>query len=110
MCEPAGHTYQKGSTMHGYDVQKQAGYFDKVYRNTVELAVKLCKEFGLTEKDIIDHSEGHKLGIASNHGDVAHWFPRHGKNMDMFRADIKLLENDKEPEVKRKHRLLTTNG
>jgi len=86
--------------MHGYDVQKQAGYFDKVYRNTVELAVQLCKEFGLTEKDIIDHSEGHKLGIASNHGDVAHWFPRHDKNMDTFRADVKkLLENDKEPEV-----------
>lgn len=101
MCEPAGHTYQGGSMMHGYDVQKQAGYFNKVYRNTVELAVKLCEEFGLTEKDIIDHSEGHKLGIASNHGDVAHWFSRHGKNMDTFRADVKkLLENNKEPEVK----------
>ena len=88
MCEPAGHTYQGGSVMYGYDVQKQAGYFNKVYRNTVELAVQLCKEFGLTEKDIIDHSEGYKLGIASNHGDVAHWFPKHGKNMDVFRADV----------------------
>ncbi len=100
MCEPAGHSYT-GSTMVGYDAQKQAKYFEAVYNNTVELAVKLCKEFGLTEKNIIDHSEGYKQGIASNHADVMHWFPRHGKSMDTFRADVKkLLENDKEPEVK----------
>ena len=36
----------------------------------------------------IDHSEGHKLGIASNHADVAHWFRLHGKSMDAFRADV----------------------
>lgn len=30
----------------------------------------------LTEKDIISHSEGYELGIASNHGDVMHWFPK----------------------------------
>ena len=36
-----------------------------------------------------DDSEGHKLGIASNHGDVLHWFPKHGKSMDDFRADVK---------------------
>ena len=49
----------------------------------------LCKEFDLTEKDIICHSEGYKLGIASNHSDVMHWFPKHGKNMDTFREDVK---------------------
>ena len=64
-------------------------YFDKVYREAVELCVYLCKVYGLTEKDIICHSEGHKLGVASNHGDVMHWFPRHGKSMDTFRADVK---------------------
>jgi hypothetical protein len=32
-----------------------------------------------------------KLGIASNHGDVMHWFPKHGKNMDTFRAAVKAL-------------------
>ena len=65
-------------------------YFDKVYREAVELCVYLCKVYGLTEKDIICHSEGHKLGVASNHGDVMHWFPRHGKSMETFRADVKL--------------------
>lgn len=64
-------------------------YFNKVYLEAVELCVFLCREFGLTEKGIICHSEGYKQGIASNHGDVLHWFPKHGKSMDTFRADVK---------------------
>ena len=66
-----------------------ASYFSAVYKEAVELCVYLCKQYGLTEKDIICHSEGNKLGIASNHGDVMHWFPKHGKSMDTFRADVK---------------------
>ncbi len=66
-------------------------YFNAVYKEAVELCAYLCKEFGLTEKDIICHSEGCKMGIASNHGDVMHWFPKHGKSMDTFRADVKAL-------------------
>lgn len=66
-------------------------YFQKVYREAVELCAYLCREYDLTEKDIICHSEGHKLGIASNHADVMHWFPKHGKSMDIFRADVKAL-------------------
>ena len=67
-----------------------AAYFNKVYTEAVELCVYLCKQYNLTEKDIICHCEGYKLGIASNHGDVMHWFPKHGKNMDTFRADVKV--------------------
>jgi hypothetical protein len=66
-----------------------ASYFSAVYKEAVELCVYLCKQYGLTEKDIICHSEGAKLGIASNHGDVMHWFPKFGKNMDTFRAAVK---------------------
>ena len=68
-------------------------YFNKVYREAVELCAFLCKEYNLTEKNIICHSEGYKLGIASNHSDVMHWFPKHGKSMDTFRADVKALLN-----------------
>lgn len=64
-------------------------YFNKVYQEAVELCIYLCKQYGLDENDIICHSEGHKKGIASNHGDVMHWFPKHGKSMDTFRADVK---------------------
>lgn len=66
-----------------------ASYFSAVYKEAVELCVYLCKQYGLTDKDIICHSEGAKLGIASNHGDVMHWFPKFGKNMDSFRAAVK---------------------
>ena len=72
-----------------------ATYFNAVYKEAVELCAFLCKEYGLTEKDIICHSEGYKKGIASNHGDVMHWFPKHGKSMDTFRSDVaKLLKAD----------------
>lgn len=70
-----------------------AAYFAKVYKEAVELCVYLCKIYGLTEQNIICHSEGYRKGIASNHGDVMHWFPKHGKSMDTFRADVKLLLN-----------------
>lgn len=66
-----------------------ASYFSAVYKEAVELCVYLCKQYGLTEKNIICHCEGYKLGIASNHGDVMHWFPKHGKSMDTFRTDVK---------------------
>ncbi len=63
-------------------------YFAAVYEEAIKLSVYLCRKFNLNAEDIIDHSEGHKLGIASNHGDVGHWFKRHGKTMDDFRADV----------------------
>lgn len=73
------------------DGLKDKSYFDKVYKEAVEVFAHLCKSYDLTEKDIIDHAEGRKLGIASNHGDVGHWFPKHGKSMNTFRADVKKL-------------------
>ena len=69
-------------------------YFTAVYKEAAELCAYLCKAFGLDPaKDgvIICHSEGHKRGIASNHADVMHWFPKHGKSMDTFRADVQRL-------------------
>ena len=66
-------------------------YFKKVYKEAVELTAYLCKLYKLDPKKdgvIICHSEGYKRGIASNHGDVMHWFPKHGKSMDTFRADV----------------------
>ena len=66
-------------------------YFRAVYREAVELTAHLCREFDLDPLEpgvVLDHREGHARGIASNHGDVAHWFGRHGKTMDDFRADV----------------------
>ena len=83
------------STHIGFEIceddLKDAAYFRKVFTEAAELCAHLCKQYGLNEADIICHSEGYKLGIASNHGDVMHWFPRHGENMDTFRAAVKKL-------------------
>ena len=86
------------------DGLSDANYFKKVYQEAVELCVYLCKMFNLTEKDIICHSEGYEKGIASNHADVMHWFPKHGKSMDTFRADVKAKLNTV-PEKKKLYRV-----
>ena len=66
-------------------------YFKKVYREAVQLSALLCKEYGLTEQNIVCHSEGYQQGIASNHADVMDWIPKHVKSMDTFRAEVKDL-------------------
>ena len=66
-------------------------YFARAYREAVELTALLCREYGLdplADGVVICHQEGYRRGIASNHGDVLHWFPRFGKSMDDFRADV----------------------
>lgn len=66
-------------------------YFQRVYQISVELTARLCREFELdpiAEGVVLCHQEGYQRGIASNHGDVLHWFPKFGKSMDDFRADV----------------------
>ena len=67
------------------------GYFSKVYQEAVELTAMLCKTYDLNplaDGVVICHSEGYQRGVASNHADVMHWFPKFGKSMDTFRADV----------------------
>lgn len=67
-------------------------YFSQVYQEAVEFCAYLCDMYGfdpMADGVVICHSEGAARGIASNHGDVMHWFPKFGKNMDIFRADVK---------------------
>ena len=69
-------------------------YFTAVYREAVELTAYLCRRFGLdplADGVVPDHAEGNRRGIASAHGDVAHWFPRFGKTMDDFRRETAAL-------------------
>jgi len=73
------------------DNLSDVSYFSEVYKEAAELCAYLCKLYDLTEKDIIGHYEGYQKKIASNHGDPRHWFSRHGKSMDTFRADVKKL-------------------
>lgn len=73
------------------DNLKDEKYFSAVYKEAVELTAYLCKMYDLdplADGVVIDHKEGSKRGIASGHGDVAHWFPKFGKSMDTFRKDV----------------------
>jgi len=72
------------------DNLQSSDYFNKVYKEAVELCAYLCRKFGISTSNIIDHAEGSELGIASNHGDVRHWFPKFGKSMRIFRNDVNI--------------------
>ena len=66
-------------------------YFNKVYREAVELTAYLCNMYNLDPLKkgvVICHKEGANMGIASDHADVLHWFPKFGKTMDDFRNDV----------------------
>ncbi len=66
-------------------------YFERTYKAAMELTADLCRKFGLDPLApgvIISHAEGAKLGIASNHADVDHWWSRFGVSMDDFRAGV----------------------
>lgn len=80
-------------------------YFQAVYQKAVELTAHLCRQFGLdpqADGAVICHAEGYQRGIASNHGDVLHWFPRFGVTMDDFRADVaQTLAEEDETEAQR---------
>lgn len=74
-------------------------YFEKAYKNAVELTAFLCKEYGLPATAVISHKEGHQKGIASNHGDPEHWFKYFGYSMEDFRRDVAKSLNGEEVAV-----------
>ncbi len=79
-----------------------SSYFAEAYREAVELTAHLCELYSLdplAPETVISHSEGHKLGMASNHGDVEHWFPKMGKTMNDFRADVAAALKPEEDEA-----------
>lgn len=99
----------KGSCNDGWiqfeiceDALNDATYFNQVYMEACELTAYLCKMYGIDPKGsvslngvtvptILCHADSHTLGLGSNHGDVQHWFPKFGKNMDSVRADVAAL-------------------
>ena len=102
--------YSKNANNTGYigfeiceDDLKNREYFEKVYEEAIQLTVYLFKKFNLkvTNKTLIDHTEGNKLGVASNHGDVAHWFKVYGKSMSGVRQEVEKKLNNSQN---------TTNG
>lgn len=75
-----------------YDAQANQDYFKDVYQKAVYTCAYVLNKLGvkdITTTNVLSHAEGYAKGIASNHADVGHWWPEHGKTMDDFRADVK---------------------
>lgn len=90
MCEPSTIRYTGGSTFVDNNYKESRKVVWTAYQSAVELFAYLCKLYGLNPlKDIISHAEGHKKGIASNHGDPEHVWKKYGLTMDGFRVDVK---------------------
>ncbi len=81
------------------DALTDPDYFERVYREGVELTAYLCRLYGLNPRGAVSyngiavptvlcHADSHALGLGSNHGDVLYWFARFGKTMDDVRNDV----------------------
>ncbi|HEY5955391.1 MAG TPA: peptidoglycan recognition family protein [Polyangiaceae bacterium] len=70
------------------DGYRDASYFNAVYDEAVNLCAYLCKLHGISTDDILCHAEAHRLGYATNHGDVEVWFGKFARTMSMFRTDV----------------------
>lgn len=105
----------KGSCNNGWiqfeiceDGLNSRAYFIQVYQEAVELTAYLCTIYGLDPNGVVSyngvrvpvilcHQDSHRLGLGSGHADVLHWFPKHGKSMDDFRADVaRAMEGEEE--------------
>ena len=94
-------------------------YFNAVYKEACELTAYLCKTHnlnptgttthkGVTVPVILCHADSYSLGLGSNHGDVLHWFKKHGKTMADVRKDVAaLIGTTPAPEVK-SYKIVTT--
>ncbi len=94
MCEPACIKYTGGSSFTCSDLAAAKAAAERTYRAAAELFAMLCKEYGLdplADGVVISHKEGHRRGIASNHGDPEHLWGQLGMGytMDTFRAAVK---------------------
>ncbi len=101
----------KGSCNNGWiqfeiceDGLTDKAYFEKVYKEACEITAYLCDLYnidpngtvevnGVKVPTILCHADSNKLGFGSNHGDVNHWFPKHGKSMATARQDVANLLN-----------------
>lgn len=93
MTEPATIRYTGGAdwTETG-DGSNTKNHVLAAYKYAVELFAYLCRMYKLdplADGVVISHSEGHKRGIASNHGDVEHIWMKFGLTMAQFRKDIR---------------------
>lgn len=82
------------------DALTDKNYAQQVWDEAIDFSVYLCKMFnldpmgvatcsGVTVPVITCHNDAAKLGVACNHSDINHWFPKLlGKDMNNARLEI----------------------
>lgn len=93
MCEPASIKYTGGSKFIVENLEDAQAAATRTYNAAVELFAGLARAFNIDPYEpgaIISHSEGHKLGVASNHADPEHLWRGLSLpyTMDTFRKDV----------------------
>lgn len=93
MCEPESLKYVGDSSFTCSNIAKAQEQVKRTYQSAVELFAYLCKEYKLNPLEsgvIVSHSEGCKLGIASNHADPEHLWKGLSLpyTMNGFREDV----------------------
>lgn len=94
MCEPACIRYTGGARFTCSNVEEARAAVRRTYESAVQLFAELCERFRLdplVDGVILSHEEGHKRGIANNHGDPVHLWNQlnMGYTMDGFRKAVK---------------------
>lgn len=113
MCEPDCIQYVPNSSRFTCsNAERAREMVRRTYNSSVELFAQLCKDHGwnpLVPGVIISHSEGYKMGVASNHGDPEHLWKGLGLpyTMDGFRKDVKAAMDGAQPSDSIKYRVQT---
>lgn len=98
ICESDYMKYKPNSA--SYDITDNARFIADItrgYNNAVEYVALKCKEYGFDPEEklsnglyrVYSHQEAHELGLASNHVDPTHIWPKIGKSMSTFRKEVK---------------------
>lgn len=84
------------------DSLTNADYFLEAMAEAINLCAFLCEKYKLDPMKngvLICHSEGYRMGKASQHGDIEHWLKKFGLDMNWFRDGVKKAMNKEEENV-----------
>lgn len=97
ICESDHMKYTSGAS---YKITNESKFKEDIlrgYNTAVLLCADICNRYGWNPTDklangmylISSHDEGRRAGVSSAHVDPTHIWPKIGKTMDGFRADVK---------------------
>lgn len=92
ICEPSTIKYKSGAVVdtllynvHDREVIRD---FNARYNHAVMFCAELMEKTGIDIEHVVSHAEAFRLGLATNHADVGHWFKLFGVTMDDFRNSV----------------------